>query len=44
MFGTYFRADPKQNMVYIYMTQSFETYRLKLADKFRAMVYESILE
>ncbi len=43
MFGTYFRADPKQNMVYIYMTQSFETYRLKLADKFRAMVYESIL-
>ena len=39
MFGTYFRADPKQNMVYIYMTQSFETYRLKLADKFRAMVY-----
>ena len=44
MFGTYFRADPKQNMVYIYMTQSFETYRLKLADKFRVMVYESILE
>ena len=44
MFGTYFRADPKQNMVYIYMTQSFETYRLKLTDKFRAMVYESILE
>ena len=44
MFGTYFRADHKQNMVYIYMTQSFETYRLKLADKFRAMVYESILE
>ena len=44
MFGTYFRADPKQNMVYIYMTQSFETYRFKLADKFRAMVYESILE
>ena len=44
MFGTYFRADPKQNMVYIYMTQSFETYRLKLADKFRAMVYESILK
>ncbi|MDC3181917.1 beta-lactamase family protein [Flavobacteriaceae bacterium] len=44
MFGTYFRADPKQNMVYIYMTQSFETYRLKLADKFRAMVYDSILE
>ncbi|MDA8641145.1 beta-lactamase family protein [Flavobacteriaceae bacterium] len=44
MFGTYFRADPQQNMVYIYMTQSFETYRLKLADKFRAMVYESILE
>ena len=44
MFGTYFRVDPKQNMVYIYMTQSFETYRLKLADKFRAMVYESILE
>lgn len=43
MFGTYFRVDPKQNMVYIYMTQSFETYRLKLADKFRAMVYESIL-
>ena len=44
MFGNYFRADPKQNMVYIYITQSFETYRLKLADKFRAMVYESILE
>ena len=44
MFGTYFRVDPKENMVYIYMTQSFETYRLKLADKFRRLVYESIIE
>ena len=44
MFGTYFRVDPKENMVYIYMTQSFETYRLKLADKFRGLVYESIIE
>ncbi|MDB4087165.1 beta-lactamase family protein [Flavobacteriaceae bacterium] len=44
MFGTYFRVDPKENMVYIYMTQSFETYKLKLADKFRGLVYESIIE
>ena len=44
MFGTYFRVDPKENMVYIYMTQSFETYRLKLAEKFRGLVYESIIE
>ncbi|MDB9794261.1 beta-lactamase family protein [Flavobacteriaceae bacterium] len=44
MFGTYFRVDPKEDMVYIYMTQSFETYRLKLADKFRGLVYESIIE
>ncbi|MGB0487468.1 MAG: serine hydrolase domain-containing protein, partial [Flavobacteriaceae bacterium] len=28
MFGTYFRVDPKENMVIIYMTQSFETYKL----------------
>ena len=44
MFGTYFRVDPKENMVYIYMTQSFETYKLKLADKFRGLVYDSIIE
>ena len=44
MFGTYFRVDPKEDMVYIYMTQSFETYRLKLADIFRDLVYESIIE
>lgn len=44
MFGTYFRVDPKEDMVYIYMTQSFETYRLKLADTFRGLVYESIIE
>jgi len=44
MFGTFFRIDPKENMVIIYMTQSFETYKLKLADKFRSLVYESIVE
>jgi len=44
MFGTYFRIDPVENMIFIYMTQSFETYELKLSDKFRALVYESILE
>jgi CubicO group peptidase (beta-lactamase class C family) len=44
MFGTYFRVDPKENMVFIYMTQSFETYKLKLADKFRALVYQSIIK
>lgn len=44
MFGTYFRVDPKENMVIIYMTQSFETYKLKLADKFRTLVYDSIIE
>mgnify|MGYP001095216559 FL=1 len=44
MFGTYFRVDPKENMVYIYMTQSFETYKLKLAEKFRGLVYDSIIE
>ena len=44
MFGTYFRIDPVENMIFIYMTQSFETYKLKLSDKFRALVYESILE
>ena len=38
MFGTFFRIDPKENMVIIYMTQSFETYKLKLADKFRSLV------
>ena len=44
MFGTYFRVDPKENMVIIYMTQSFETYKLKLADTFRTLVYVSIIE
>jgi len=44
MFGTYFRVDPKENMVIIYMTQSFETYKLKLADTFRTLVYDSIIE
>ena len=44
MFGTYFRVDPKQNMVMIYMTQSFETYKLKIADIFRAHVYESLIK
>lgn len=42
MFGTYFRIDPKENMIMIYMTQSFETYKLKIADIFRAHVYESL--
>jgi len=40
----YFRVDPKENMVFMYMTQSFETYKLKLAEKFRALVYESIIK
>ena len=44
MFGTYFRVDPKQNMIMIYMTQSFETYKLKMADIFRAHVYESLIQ
>ena len=44
MFGTYFRVDPKENMVIIYMTQSFETYRLKIADKFRSLIYDSIIQ
>ena len=44
MFGTYFRIDPVENMVFIYMTQSFETYDLKLSDKFRSLVYESIIK
>ena len=43
MFGTYFRIDPVEDMIYIYMTQSFETYKLKLADKFRELVYDSLL-
>ena len=42
MFGTYFRIDPKENMIFIYMTQSFETYKLKLSDQFRKLVYNSI--
>ena len=44
MFGTYFRVDPKQNMIMIYMTQSFETYKLKIADIFRAHIYESLIQ
>ena len=44
MFGTYFRVDPKENMVIIYMTQSFETYKLKIADKFRTLIYDSIIQ
>ena len=44
MFGTYFRIDPKENMVIIYMTQSFETYKLKIADKFRSLIYDSIIQ
>ena len=44
MFGTYFRVDPKENMVIIYMTQSFETYKLKIADKFRSLIYDSIIQ
>ena len=44
MFGTYYRIDPVENMIFIYMTQSFETYKLKLADKFRDLVYDAILE
>ena len=44
IFGTYFRIDPVENMIFIYMTQSFETYKLKLSDKFRGLVYDSILE
>jgi len=43
MFGTYFRIDPVEDMIYIYMTQSFETYKLKLANKFRELVYDSLL-
>ena len=44
MFGTYFRVDPTENMVIIYMTQSFETYKLKIADKFRSLIYDSIIQ
>lgn len=44
IFGTYFRIDPKENMVIIYMTQSFETYKLKIADKFRSLIYDSIIQ
>ena len=44
MFGTYFRIDPEEKMIFIYMTQSFETYKLKLARKFRKLVYDSIIK
>jgi len=43
IFGTYFRIDPVENMIFIYMTQSFETYNLKLSEKFRGLVYDSLL-
>ncbi len=43
IFGTYFRIDPVENMIFVYMTQSFETYNLKLSEKFRTLVYESLL-
>ena len=43
IFGTYFRIDPVENMIFIYMTQSFETYNLKLSKKFRGLVYDSLL-
>lgn len=43
IFGTYFRIDPVENMIFIYMTQSFETYNLKLSKKFRTLVYDSLL-
>tara|TARA_B100000768_G_scaffold181903_1_gene207287 strand:+ start:7726 stop:8931 length:1206 start_codon:yes stop_codon:yes gene_type:complete len=43
IFGTYFRIDPVENMIFIYMTQSFETYNLKLSEKFRTLVYDSLL-
>lgn len=42
MFGTYFRIDPVENMIFIYMTQSFETYKLKLSDTYRELVYKSL--
>ena len=44
MFGTYFRIDPVENMIFIYMSQSFETYKLKLSGKFRELVYQSKLK
>ena len=43
IFGTYFRIDPVENMIFIYMTQSFETYNLKLSKKFIKLVYDSLL-
>ena len=43
IFGTYFRIDPVENMIFVYMTQSFETYNLKLSEKFRTLVYDSLL-
>ena len=42
MFGTYFRIDPVENMIFIYMTQSFETYKLKLSNTYRELVYKSL--
>lgn len=42
--GTYFRVDPKENLVYVMMIQLMPYNHLQAREKFQTMVYQAIVE
>ena len=44
MAGTSFGIDPKEDMIFILMIQLIDFDNLKISDRFKTMVYQSIVE
>ena len=42
--GTYFGIDPKENMIFILMIQLIDFNDLEISDRFKTLVYQSIVE
>ena len=42
--GTYFGIDPKENMIFILMIQLIDFNDLEISNRFKTMVYQSIVE
>mgnify|MGYP005700108681 FL=1 len=42
--GTYFGIDPQENMIFILMTQLIDFNDLEISNRFKTLVYQSIVE
>ena len=42
--GTYFRIDPKENLIYLLMIQQQPHSYIKIRDYFQKLVYQSIID